>query len=345
MDDLEIKLTAFTTSGGCGCKLAPGELSELLRGKTFADAEKGLWVGKSNSDDAAVIELPDGSGLISTVDFFTPVVDDPFDFGCVSAANALSDVYAMGGNPVLALAVLGWPTDKIPLSYAGKVLEGALKITGLAGVPLGGGHTIEAPEPFFGLSVNGLVSRSNLKRNNTPNENDLIFLTKPLGTGILSTALKRGLVDLEIFRTCLNSMCLLNETGRELGALSGVSAMTDVSGFGLLGHLFEMTRERKLGAELFKDKIPVFPGVSDLTKNMVYPDATFRNWKAVSHLAKGVDPSWLLILSDPQTSGGLLFTAPEQGSKPIRELLESKGLNSEPIGRILSSTPPRFTLI
>ena len=249
-----IKLTQYSKASGCGCKIAPAVLQEILK-SDFDFVCKELLVGNKTNDDAAVYDLGNNQCLISTTDFFMPVVDSPFDFGKVAATNAISDVYAMGGKPILAIAILGWPTEKFGTASAKEVLEGARQQCAKAGIPLAGGHSIESTEPIFGLSVNGIVERKSLKQNNSLQEGDSIYLTKSLGTGVYSTALKRGVLKTEDYSVLLNSMCELNNFGFELGQLSYVNALTDVTGFGFLGHLLEMIGDKNLTAEITKSKI------------------------------------------------------------------------------------------
>ncbi|MEO6830679.1 MAG: selenide, water dikinase SelD, partial [Chitinophagaceae bacterium] len=233
-------LTQWAKATGCSCKIAPAQLKEILRTASPIVADKNLLVGNDSSDDAAVYALDDKMAIIATTDFFTPVVDDAYSFGKIAAANALSDVYAMGGKPILAIAVLGWPVDLLPPEMATAVLEGARSICAEAGIILAGGHSIITTEPFFGLAVNGLLNIENLKKNNTAQEGDLLFLTKPIGAGILTTAAKRGVLPEEFQSVLLNQLSKLNKIGEQIGKISGVHAMTDVTGFGLLGHLIEM---------------------------------------------------------------------------------------------------------
>ena len=230
-----IKLTQYSRGAGCGCKISPAVLEEILHSQ-FTFPGQNLLVGNSSNDDAAVYDLGDGNALISTTDFFMPIVDDPFDFGQIASANAISDIYAMGGKPILAIALLGWPVEKLPAAVAKEVMEGARKICAEAGITLAGGHSIDSAEPFFGLSVNGLVSVDNLKKNNTAKEGDLLFLTKPIGVGILSTAQKRNVLKEDHVSILIDQLTQLNSAGESLGKVQGVSAMTDTTGFGLAGH-------------------------------------------------------------------------------------------------------------
>ncbi|MBC7689304.1 MAG: selenide, water dikinase SelD, partial [Aquabacterium sp.] len=236
----KIKLTQYSHGAGCGCKIAPKILDEILTSNFARPDNDKLIVGNHSKDDAAVYDLGNGTALISTTDFFMPIVDDPFEFGRIASANAISDVYAMGGKPILAIAILGWPINILPPAVAQRVIEGSRSICVEAGIPLAGGHSIDSPEPIFGLAVNGLVAVENIKQNNLAKQGDLLFLTKPLGVGILTTAEKKGLLLSQHIGVAAKQMMQLNKVGEALGKIKGVSAMTDVTGFGLLGHLVEM---------------------------------------------------------------------------------------------------------
>ena len=290
-DPNDIKLTSFSHGGGCGCKVAPSVLEEILRSEDKQPVNPLLLVGNETKDDAAVYDMGNNIGLISTVDFFMPIVDDAFQFGQIAAANALSDVYAMGGKPILAIAVLGWPVQKLPPALAQKVLAGAKDICKQAGVSLAGGHTIDAPEPFFGLSVNGQVALSNIKKNSDAQAGDILYLTKALGTGALTTALKRGLISPEDMKPCIAGMSRLNSIGAELGPMEYVHALTDVTGFGLIGHLMEMCEGSSLSAELYYNEIPLLDHVKDLAAKFIYPDNTMRNWKTFESKVEGISAS------------------------------------------------------
>ncbi|MDQ6890555.1 MAG: selenide, water dikinase SelD, partial [Bacteroidota bacterium] len=251
-----IKLTQYSHGAGCGCKISPRVLDKILKSNLAIPDNKNLIVGNNTKDDAAVYDLGNGTALISTTDFFMPIVDDPFEFGRIASANAISDVYAMGGKPVLAIAILGWPVNILSPDIAQKVIEGSRSICLEAGIPLAGGHSIDSPEPIFGLSVNGLVPIKNVKQNNKAQEGDLLFLTKPLGVGILTTAEKKGLLLNEHIGIAAKQMMQLNSAGELLGALEGVHAMTDVTGFGLLGHLLEMAEGSGVSAVIYFGKVP-----------------------------------------------------------------------------------------
>ncbi len=335
-----IRLTQYSHGAGCGCKIAPKVLDEILKTSVSFPDNDNLLVGNHSRDDAAVYDLGNGTAIISTTDFFMPIVDDPYEFGRIAAANSISDIYAMGGKPLMAIAVLGWPVNKIPAEVAQKVVEGGRSICAEAGIPLAGGHSIDSPEPIFGLAVTGIVSIEHLKQNNTAKEGDLLFLTKPLGVGILSTAQKRGLLDEELLSVIVKQMTTLNKTGEELGKIKGVHAMTDVTGFGLLGHLIELAGGSGLSAEIWYDQIPAIPGVKDYIARGVFPDGTTRNWSSYGEkvkFEKGVPVAEAFkLLPDPQTNGGLLIAVAEEAQKEVVALLEKNGLTgfTSPIGRI-----------
>lgn len=335
-----IRLTQYAHGAGCGCKIAPAVLEEILKTNIVQPDNDKLLIGNSSNDDACAYDMGDGTALISTTDFFTPIVDDAYDFGRIAAANAISDVYAMGGRPIVAIAVLGWPVEKLPAALAQKVIEGARVICNEAGIPLAGGHSIDAAEPFFGLCVNGLANIPHLKRNNTAKEGDLLFLTKPIGVGILSTAQKRGLITPEQQTAMVQQMSALNKVGEALGKICGVHAMTDVTGFGLLGHLIEMAEGSSLSAELYYSKTGIVDGAAAYLKDRVVPDATYRNWNAYSSktsFAPGVDVMQAFsLLPDPQTNGGLLISVDPAAADEVKKLLTNFGLDKhiEPIGRM-----------
>jgi selenide,water dikinase len=303
----EIKLTQYSKSAGCGCKIAPDALQQILSGLQSVP-DKNLLVGNESNDDAAVYDIGNNQCVISTTDFFMPIVDDAFDFGKIAAANSISDVYAMGGKPIIAIAVLGWPIEKIPASEAQRVLQGAIEICKKAGIPLAGGHSIDNPEPVFGLAVTGLVQKTNIKKNNTCKEGDLLYLTKPLGSGILATALKRGKLNPHHYPAFLNNMTSLNTFGSICGELDCVSAMTDVTGFGLLGHLCEMLENKNFSATIEVNKIALLEGTETYSKGFIYPDNTTRNYNSVKGKVKWLGGLEFITLCDPQTSGGLLIS-------------------------------------
>ena len=326
-----IRLTEFTKGGGCGCKLPPAALREILSNQHSSD-EFGLIVGNSKGDDAAVWDMGNDSFLVSTTDFFTPIVDDPYDFGRIAAANSISDVYAMGGTPVMALSLLGWPTDKLPNEIAAQVLKGARDVCASVGIAIGGGHSIENPEPIFGLAVNGIVAKKNLKRNHSAKAGDILILTKPIGSGILSAAMKRGMLSEEYKLELVQQLVQLNKIGESLGKLEEVHAMTDVTGFGLIGHTIEMAEGSGLSAQLTYQEVPLMNGVSTYASQMIYPDNTMRNWKEFSEKVVGISGESLLTLCDPQTNGGLLIAVGKNGVNNVIDLFKTENHFFQQIG-------------
>jgi selenide,water dikinase len=337
----DIKLTQYSRGAGCGCKISPQVLEEILHSQfTFPDRK--ILVGNSSHDDAAVYDLGDGNALIATTDFFMPIVDNAFDFGQIASANAISDIYAMGGKPVLAIAILGWPIEKLPASLAKLVMDGARKVCAEAGIALAGGHSIDSAEPFFGLAVNGIVPIKNLKKNDTAHEGDLIFLTKPVGVGILSTAQKRNVLKEEHLKILIDQLISLNIVGEELGKIKGVSAMTDVTGFGLAGHLIEMAEGSNLSSEIHYSQLHITEGTKEYLAQRIVPDATYRNWNSYSkkiNFGKEVNAMEAFsILPDPQTNGGLLIAVDVGSVNEVKEVLKKYNLESftNPIGSFIS---------
>jgi selenide, water dikinase len=339
--DETIKLTQYSHGAGCGCKISPKILDEILQSNIAMPDNEKLIVGNHSKDDAAVYDLGNGTALISTTDFFMPIVDDPYDFGRIAAANAISDVYAMGGKPILAIAILGWPVNTLAPAIAQKVIEGARSICLEAGIPLAGGHSIDSPEPIFGLSVNGIVDTTEVKKNNTAKAGDILFLTKPIGVGILTTAEKKGILKDEHRGLAARQMMQLNKVGEALGKLSGVNAMTDVTGFGLLGHLTEMAEGSNVSAEVNIDKVPkIIEGLRDYIAQKSIPGGTTRNWDSygqkISFSGNINQSAAIALLSDPQTSGGLLIAVEAKSIDAVRKVLTENGLAAflEPIGMI-----------
>jgi len=288
-----------------------------------------------SNDDAAVYDLGNGTGLISTTDFFMPIVDDPYDFGRIASANAISDVYAMGGSPVLAIAILGWPVNKADPELAARIMEGSRAVCNEAGIALAGGHSIDSPEPIFGLAVNGLVPISNLKKNDTAKAGDLLYITKPIGIGIMATAIKKGAISKEDELNVIEIMCRLNKVGEPLGKIKGVHALTDVTGFGLLGHLIEMCEGSGTSAEINYKNIPLIDGLETTIKKSGFPDSTFRNWNSFEKKVHGINGPEFITLSDPQTSGGLLVAVDPASVEEFEEVIKKAGLDdraSKPIG-------------
>ncbi|RZM19190.1 MAG: selenide, water dikinase SelD, partial [Pedobacter sp.] len=279
----DIKLTQYSHGAGCGCKISPAILDQILYSPIPSAIDPRLLVGNDKRDDAALLDLGNGSALISTTDFFMPIVDDAYDFGRIASANAISDVYAMGGKPVMAIAILGWPIDKLGPEVAQKVLEGARAICAEAGISLAGGHSIDCPEPVFGLSVNGMVDIQHLKQNSTATAGCRLYLTKALGVGVLSTAQKKGVLRPEDAAIALKSMTTLNKLGEVFGKLDSVKAMTDVTGFGLLGHLSEMCEGSGLSAVIEFEKVPVISSLPYYLEQNCYPGGSQRNWKSYGH--------------------------------------------------------------
>ncbi len=334
----EIRLSQFSKGGGCGCKVAPSVLQEIISSKDNPGF-KGLLVGNESSDDAAIFEIDETSAIISTADFFLPIVDDPFDFGRIAAANAISDIYAMGGKPLMAIAILGWPVEKLSTEQAKKVLEGGRSICKEAGIPLAGGHTIDSQDPIFGLSVTGSIKKNHIKKNTGAAEGDILFLTKPLGVGILATALKRDVLLPEHYKAVISQMAALNKVGEDLGKINGVSAMTDITGFGLLGHLIEMLGG-EISAEINYNSIPKFSELDAYLKQRTIPDATFRNWNSYSkhvQFEKGVNVMEAFnVLPDPQTNGGLLIAVNDGAIEEVESVFTAQGINAVKIGKMIS---------
>jgi selenide,water dikinase len=325
MNTEPIKLTQYSHGAGCGCKISPAVLDKMLHSPIKQPADARLLVGNTTRDDAAVFDLGNGTALISTTDFFMPIVDDPYDFGRIASANAISDVYAMGGKPVLAIAILGWPIDKLGPEVAQKVLEGARSICAEAGISLAGGHSIDCPEPVFGLAVNGLVDIKNLKQNSTATAGCKLYLTKALGVGILTTAQKKGILKPEHQHIAPESMAKLNEAGEVFGKLEYVKAMTDVTGFGLLGHLSELCEGSNLQARINFDKVPKLDVLDEYLAQKCIPGGTNRNWASYGHkINEGPELNFrTTILADPQTSGGLLVAIDPAFTEDFEKLLET----------------------
>lgn len=317
------RLTLYSHGAGCGCKMAPDLLEKIIHSDHLTPHFPNLLVGNEYRDDAAVMDLGDGNALISTTDFFMPIVDDPFDFGRIAATNALSDIYAMGGKPILALAILGWPVKQLEPSLAGRVMEGAREVCHHAGIPIAGGHSIDSVEPFFGLAVNGLVPIEHIIKNQGASPGDLIYLTKPIGTGILTTAMKLERLKEEDREEASRTMLLVNSLGMHLGKVSFVHAMTDVTGFGLLGHLIEMCKASGVGASLEWERIPTLSvhGLDWYIRMQCVPAATEKNWNAVIEYTEDLPLDKRAILCDPQTSGGLLIAVAPEAKEAFESLV------------------------
>ncbi len=331
----KIRLTQFSQGAGCGCKISPKVLSTILHSEMVLDIDPLLLVGNDHRDDAAVYDLGTGSAIISTTDFFTPIVDDPFTFGRIAATNAISDVYAMGGKPLLAIAILGWPVKILSAEIAQKVLEGGRSVCAEAGINLAGGHSIESPEPIFGLAVTGTVEIDKIKRNDSATAGCKLLLTKPIGVGILTTAQKHGILTAEDANVAIEIMSELNSIGTEFANVSGVRAMTDVTGFGLLGHLVEMCEGANLSAEIEYAKVPKLPMLGKYLANNTIPGGTNRNWDSYGSKINLHDMSLKNILCDPQTSGGLLLAVSPESVKEVLEILKQSGIETEVFGEFI----------
>ncbi len=323
-----IKLSSLAHGGGCGCKIAPGVLSEILKSSHNFALPPELLVGISTSDDAAVWKLNDEQALIATTDFFMPVVDDPFDFGRIAATNAISDVYAMGGRPIMALALVGMPINTLPLEMIAQILRGGEAICAQAGIVVAGGHTIDSVEPIYGLVVLGLIHPSKVKKNADAKVGDVLILGKGLGVGIMSAALKKDALDSAVYAAMIGSTTRLNTPGIALANVEGVHALTDVTGFGLLGHLLEMLRPQHLQAELNFNALPFLPQVRELAQNGFITGASRRNFAAYGHevaLFDGINDADTMLLSDPQTSGGLLVACAPEDVDAVLAIFAAEG--------------------
>ena len=341
--DQPIKLTSFSHGGGCGCKIAPGVLAEILKNSNGFPVPKELMVGIETADDAAVYKLNDEQALIATTDFFMPIVDDPFDFGRIAATNAISDVYAMGGTPIMALALVGMPVSKLPLETICQIIRGGESICFDAGIPIAGGHTIDSVEPIYGLVVLGLVHPSKVKKNSGAKAGDVLILGKPLGVGVLSVALKKEQLGEEGYAAMIANTTKLNKPGRLLAEMPGVHALTDVTGFGLLGHLLELARGAQLTAQLDMPAIPLLPGVLQLAHDGYFTGASGRNWDAYGkdvQLDAAISAAQRALLTDPQTSGGLLVSCDPAAVDEVLALFVRDGFGEAAvIGRMDAGAP------
>lgn len=334
-----IKLTQYSSGAGCGCKIAPGVLEQILHTSIPAELNDKLLVGYDTKDDAAVYDLGNGKAVISTTDFFMPIVDDAYDFGQIASVNAISDVYAMGGKPLMAIAILGWPLKKVPLEEAKKIMDGARAICKEANIPLAGGHSIDSPEPIFGLAVTGEVEIKNIKKNSTAVVGCKLFLTKPLGVGIITTAQKRGLASEYDIAEAIKSMTHMNSVGYEFGKLPYVKAMTDVTGFGLLGHLLEICKGSNLSAEIEYSKIPLLKSTTNYISQKIYSGAISRNWSSYEKYVHGINDESLAALCDPQTSGGLLVAVQSEHEKEFIDFANQFGYSINSFGFLTQGSP------
>ncbi|MBH54754.1 MAG: selenide, water dikinase SelD [Opitutaceae bacterium] len=330
-------LTQFSHGAGCGCKIAPSILQNILEASGSSVApDAALLVGNNTCDDAAVYQINETEAVISTTDFFMPIVDDPFDFGRIASVNAISDVYAMGGSPLMAIAILGWPIEELSPEAAGSVLDGSRSVCREAGISLAGGHSIDSPEPIFGLAVTGCIDVDKLKQNDTAEVGCKLYLTKSLGVGLITTAHKRGLASEEDLNAAKQSMLTLNRIGESLAQIESVKAMTDVTGFGLLGHLAEMCLGSSISAVIHKESLPVLPGVKDYVAQDCIPGGTNRNWSSYGHHISDLAETDIALLADPQTSGGLLVAVSEEGQNAFIQVANRHGLNLSPIGELIA---------
>ena len=337
------RLTSLSHGGGCGCKIAPAVLQQIISKSDFAMLPKELLVGIETSDDAAVYQINETQAIVATTDFFMPIVDDPFDFGRIAATNAISDVYAMGGTPLFALALVGMPINTLPLATIKQILDGGEAICKTAGIPIAGGHTIDSVEPIYGLVAIGIVNPKNLKRNAGAKPGDKLILGKPLGVGILSAALKKEKLDAAGYAAMIASTTKLNTPGIKLGQLDGVTALTDVTGFGLAGHLLEICRGSKLSATIDFAKLPIIANVLDLAKQGFVTGASDRNWAgygddiSIDSRFGDVERN---LLTDPQTSGGLLVSCDPAAVNNVLAIFKAEGFDgAQVIGEMLAGKP------
>jgi len=329
-----IKLTQYSHGAGCGCKISPKILSDILHSDQVIDRDPRLLIGNDTKDDAAVYALDDHTVIISTTDFFMPIVDDPFDFGAIASVNAISDIYAMGGTPLMAISILGWPVNILPPQIARKVLEGARHVCQQAGIALAGGHSIDTPEPIFGLAVTGKGKKEEIKTNDAATPGCQLYLTKPLGIGILTTAQKRGILQSKDLDTAKELMLTLNRVGAALGKLDTVKAMTDVTGFGLLGHLSEICEGSSVSAEIYYDKVPKIEGIDQYIAQKALPGGTQRNFDSYGHHISTLTDDQKALLCDPQTSGGLLIAVEPDGENDLGKICREHKVLLRHIGEI-----------
>jgi selenide,water dikinase len=347
----KVRLTEFSHGGGCGCKMAPAVLSEILAssgksGGLMGALPKELLVGTETADDAAVYRLNDTQALVATTDFFTPIVDDPFDFGRIAATNAISDIYAMGGKPIMALAIVGMPLDKLPTSVIREILAGGESVCAAAGIPIAGGHSIDVLEPIYGLVALGLVHPQKIKKNSSGKSGDVLILGKPLGVGILSAALKKGKLSAAGYQQMVDWTTRLNTPGEALAEMKDVHALTDVTGFGLAGHLLEICRGSKLGAEVSFEDLPLIAEAVEWVKQGVATGASDRNWKGYGADVVLSGEEWKRkMISDPQTSGGLLVACAPHAAEAVLQEFAKRGFSEAKVIGKLSSGPAKLTVI
>lgn len=339
-----IKLTEYSHGAGCGCKIAPAILDDILKSNIKTSDYPALLVGNSSKDDAAAFDLGNGTSVLSTTDFFMPITDDPFTFGKIAATNALSDIYAMGGKPLMAIAILGWPINLLAADVAAQVVDGGRAVCEAAGIPLAGGHSIDSPEPIFGLAVTGLVENKYLKQNNKAEAGCALFLTKPLGIGILTTAQKRKKIEGNDIDPAIEAMCTLNKVGSEMAKLDGVVAMTDVTGFGLLGHLTEICEGSGISAVIDFDAVPLLPNTKKYLALDCVSGGTKNNYKSYGHKISSMTDEQKYILCDAQTSGGLLVAVKQEAIKDFMEVANNAGLLLKQIGSTVEANDTLVTV-
>lgn len=332
-----VKLTEYSHGQGCGCKISPKVLDTILESSLEEFKDSNLLVGNASRDDAAVYDLGNGEAIISTTDFFMPIVDDPFTFGRIAATNAISDIYAMGGVPIMAIAIFGWPLDKLPPEVGRQVIEGGRSVCAKAGISLAGGHSIDTPEPIFGLAVTGRVAIKHLKENSKAQVGDKIYLTKPLGIGILTTAQKQKKITKEDETLAIDTMCELNDIGAKLAKIDGINAITDVTGFGLGGHLVEVCQGSKVSAIINYKQVPILPNIQNYLANGCSPGGAQRNFDSYGHRLSSMTYEVQSIICDPQTSGGLLIMVNDEAHTEFTNMMQSEGFDLEPIGEIIKS--------
>ncbi|MEN0005451.1 MAG: selenide, water dikinase SelD [Bacteroidota bacterium] len=330
---MDIKLTAYSHGAGCGCKLSPAVLSEII-GEKQGQIFENLLIGNERKDDAAVYKLDEQTSIVSTTDFFMPIVDDPADFGAIAATNAISDIYAMGGTPLMAIAILGWPIDKLSTAVAAAVLEGGRQVCHNAGIPLAGGHSIDSPEPIFGLAVTGKIATAKVKSNSNAQQGDLLYLSKPLGVGLVTTAQKKGLATEEDLLLAKQTMLQLNTIGAEVANLDYVHGMTDVTGFGLAGHLLEIAEASDLSATIEQQKLPQLPFVKKYLQLGTSPGGTKRNWQSYGRRIDLQGSDDYRLIADPQTSGGLLMTVDPNAKETFEAFMAERGFSVAPFGEM-----------
>ncbi|PSW21038.1 selenide, water dikinase SelD [Photobacterium sanctipauli] len=340
-----VRLTQYSHGAGCGCKISPQVLDTILRSQLAPFADPNLLVGNESKDDAAVYDLGNGTAVVSTTDFFMPIVDNPYDFGRIAATNAISDIYAMGGKPIMAIAILGWPVNVLAPEIAQQVIEGGRAVCREAGISLAGGHSIDAPEPIFGLAVTGIVDTDRVKRNNQAEAGCKLYLTKPLGIGVLTTAEKKSKLKEEHQNLARDWMCALNKPGVDFADVAGVKAMTDVTGFGLMGHLNEICEGSGLKATIQFDQVPHLPGVFDYIAEGCVPGGTGRNFDSYGHRLGEMTEQQKALLCDPQTSGGLLLAVTPDAEQEVQDVAKKHGITLNAIGELTKAADDQAVLI